>query len=530
MAVDVMPQIIDCLSQKKTFLLSGGAGSGKTYSLVQTLHHIFKNDPRARVACITYTNVAANEIKSRSPYSKLWVSTIHDFLWDNLKGFQKNLVEAVRELITTTALSYSDETPFEQLDFSSVEYKNYRRIEDGIISHDDLLKVAEFMFEKYPLLSKILSDKFDFIFIDEYQDTQKSVINIFLEHTKNNAANRLCLGFFGDKMQSIYETGIVDIQAYVDNGQVFEITKTDNYRCAQSVINILNNIRGDLTQSPAKKNADGSIANKVGRASFIYSNNEFSLDAFKSMPFADGWDFTNPLNTKLLFLTHKLIARRNGWDDILSAYNRNNDMLLGNEPDRLAKHLLKIGNIIFAFQNEQYAQVITSISKRIRSNRDKQEIGALLRSVCTNFTVTIESIINDFHAHRIVLMDDRFNEYITNNHERYDLIKALPVSQVLAYYSYYNDFTPYSTQHGIKGAEFDNVLVVMDNGKWNNYNFKYYFEDTADKVSIVSRTERIFYVCCSRAMESLVVYYQSPTSAILEKAKCLFGEGNIHEM
>jgi len=526
MAVDVIEQITGCLQQKKNFLLSGGAGSGKTYALIQTLHNVYVMDATARVACITYTNVAANEIKKRSPYSRLWVSTIHDFLWDNIKGFQRNLIKTVLGLVSNGIISYSGETPIDQFVISTVEYKNYRKIENGIISHDDLLKVAEYMFAHYPLLSRILCDKFDYILIDEYQDTQAAVRDIFLMHIKKSAAGRLCLGFFGDKMQSIYDTGIVDIQSYVDCGQVTEIVKTDNYRCSKNVIKLLNNIRSDLTQSPAKTNDDGTIANKLGSATFVYSDGDFDLTSFEKTSFAEGWDFTNPLKTKLLFLTHRLIARRNGWDGILSAYS-NNDMLLGDEPDRLARHLLKIGEIISSYRARRYSQVIASISRKIRSNRDKQEIGTLLKNLCADLTKTIEVIINDFNDKRILVADDRLEEYIANNQDRYDNIKVLPVSQVMAYHAYYNDFTPYSTQHGIKGAEFENVLVVMDNGRWNNYNFGYYFEGRTDKESIVRRTERIFYVCCSRAINNLVVYYPSPSNNVLSKAKKLFGESNV---
>jgi DNA helicase-2/ATP-dependent DNA helicase PcrA len=526
MAIDVMTDISDCLINKKNFLLSGGAGSGKTYTLIQTLHSVYKNNSNSRVACITYTNVAADEIKTRSPYSKLWVSTIHDFLWDNIKGFQKNLIKTVHELVSNGTISYSGETPADQLVFSIVEYKNYRRIEDGTISHDDLLKVAEHMFEHYPLLPKILSDKYDFIFIDEYQDTQKAVVNIFLEHIKKKATGLPCLGFFGDKKQSIYDTGIVDIQSYVDNGQVKEIVKTDNYRCSQNVINLLNNIRSDLIQNPAKRNADGSIANRVGNVKFLYSDSEFDLNNFKDTRFADGWDFSDPQKTKLLFLTHRLIAKRNGWEGILSAYS-NNDLLLGDEPDRIAKHLLKLGAILSAYRQGNYSLVIANITKKIRTNEDKRGIGTFLSKISADMTKTIETVIKEFNGKHLLVIDDRLNEYITNNQERYDKIKLLPISQILAYHAYYNSFSPYSTQHGIKGAEFDNVLVVMDNGRWNNYNFKYYFEGTVGKESVVGRTERIFYVCCSRTIENLVVFYPSPTPPIISKAKKMFGEANV---
>ena len=379
--INVMEQISLCLKSKKNFLLSGGAGSGKTYTLIQTLHSVYANDPHSRVACITYTNVAANEIKSRSPYSKLWVSTIHDFLWDVIKGYQKNLLVAVHDLILNDQISYSGETPKDQLLFTIVEYKNYRRLDDGIISHDDLLKVAEYMFEHYPLLSKILCDKYDYIFIDEYQDTQRPVINIFLEYLQRKASGTLCMGFFGDKMQSIYETGIVDIQAYVDSGLVSEIKKIDNYRCSQNVILLLNNLRSDLSQEPAKKGEDGSIKNKIGSAIFLHSTSDFDLSSFKNTNYGRDWNYDNPLETKLLFLTHRLIARRNGWDGILAAW-KNNDMLLGDEPDRLASHLLKIGGIIFHFQERQYDKAIALLNRKIHSIQDKRSISTFLSDVC----------------------------------------------------------------------------------------------------------------------------------------------------
>jgi len=141
--------------------------------------------------------------------------------------------------------------------------------------------------------------------------------------------------------------------------------------------------------------------------------------------------------------------------------------------------------------------------------------------------MTIETIIAAFNNERLLRKDDKLEEYFDNNAERFDAIKGLPLSQVLAYYAYYNEHSPYSTQHGIKGAEFENVLVVMDNGKWNNYNFKYLFEGTAGKESIIQRTERIFYVCCSRAINNLVVYYPSPSPTIIAKAKRWFGESNV---
>lgn len=535
MAGTVIEQINECLDSKTNFLLSGGAGSGKTYTLIQTLRHVFEHDPKARVACITYTNVAANEIKERSPYSKLQVSTIHDFLWLLIKDFQKNLKQTILALIITekerpgSGLVYSGENEVDANSFKSVEYQNYRDIENGIISHDDLLKIANYMFAQYPLLSKILCDKFDYIFIDEYQDTQKAVIEIFLEHITAYAKEKPCIGFFGDRMQSIYDSGIGNIQSFIDGGVVREIKKSDNYRCSTSVIELLNRIRSDIKQEPAKKNADGSIANKKGSAIFIYSQNDFDLDSFKQSKFVTGWNFDDPKHTKVLFLTHRLIARRLGFNDLLASYG-NTDRLLGNEPDKLASHLLNVGGILYHFELKDFAFVIGEIQRRINTNADKQRISSILSGLLANQAMSIEAILDKFDEERFVRKDDRLDEFIENHIDVYNRIKDLPFSQVMAYYTYYNDFSPYSTQHGIKGAEFDNVLVIMDNGKWNNYNFKYYFEKTPPKDTIIQRTERIFYVCCSRAMDNLVVYYPSPTAQVILQAKSLFGESNVHKI
>ena len=86
--------------------------------------------------------------------------------------------------------------------------------------------------------------------------------------------------------------------------------------------------------------------------------------------------------------------------------------------------------------------------------------------------------------------------------------------------------TPFSTQHKTKGAEFDNVLVVLDNGRWNNYNFEKLFIASGDALqeTVVQRTRKIFYVCCTRAKDNLAVYYHNPSEEVLSKAREWFGE------
>src|SRR5690606_27567917 len=94
-----------------------------------------------------------------------------------------------------------------------IQYKEYCRIREGIISHDELLIVAHYLFRKYPKLNDIVKDKYKFLFIDEYQDTSPWVIKILLECFVESKRQNV-IGFFGDAMQSIYDDSIGDLRIY----------------------------------------------------------------------------------------------------------------------------------------------------------------------------------------------------------------------------------------------------------------------------------------------------------------------------
>ena len=88
---DELHQILEHINNRQNFLLSGGAGSGKTYSLVEVIEKVIEENPTAKIACMTFTNAAVKEIESRVNHKNLRVSTIHDFLWDEIKHFQNEI-------------------------------------------------------------------------------------------------------------------------------------------------------------------------------------------------------------------------------------------------------------------------------------------------------------------------------------------------------------------------------------------------------------------------------------------------------
>lgn len=326
--VNELDEIMKIIFKGKNFLLSGGAGSGKTYSLVKTIDMLKNQDKNVSIACITYTNVAAEMIRKRIlDSSKVWVSTIHDFLWENISNYQNELKECLVELVNDESIKCKD-CPIDINYFNNkdIQYKAYLKIRDGIISHDEVLKVSNKMYEKHKILSNILKDKYKFILVDEYQDTSPLVIEILLKYL-NNSEKKNIIGFYGDSMQAIYDGSIGDLEDYINSGEIIEVEKKQNRRNPKKVIELANKIRMDGIQQEASddKNApnmndDGTV--KEGEIKFIYSNDELTIDEIKKSEIFNDWKFDDFKETKELNLTHRLIAKQCDFSEIYDIYDK----------------------------------------------------------------------------------------------------------------------------------------------------------------------------------------------------------------
>ncbi|KQK26418.1 DNA/RNA helicase [Chryseobacterium aquaticum] len=626
-------EIFQSIDEGRNFLLSGGAGSGKTYSLVSVIRQAILENPTAKVACMTYTNAAVKEIEERVNHKNLSVSTIHDFLWDNIKHFQKELKEAIISLandeevsrVSVDDINLIPDNYYDDLE-DGIQYKEYVRVRDGIISHDELLLIANYLFDKYPKLSSIVKDKYQFIFIDEYQDTSKAVVDTFLIHFKKSERKNI-IGFFGDAMQSIYEDGIGNLDEYKgqDADKVKEIPKKQNRRNPQLVINLANKLRTDgITQEPSvdinAPNMVGGVV-KQGNVLFLYSTDGSIEQVEKFLGENYGWDFNNTKQTKELNLTHNLIAGKAGFRSLMDIYDndpiiglktdilnkikdnkKNNrteiaiyeddtfdvvvdkfqlkniqrnlkkDILLadpikaelynqlknklfsdvrkiyinkdaltddkkqdkddenkkGSKRDNLIKHLFKIQNSISLYKNKRYNEFLRGTDYRIhiRNIANKRLLKENIDNLINVGEKTIEEVITDAHEKGISLIDDRLLAFVGKNEYLYNQVKDVKFNEFQKLYEYLEGQTPFSTQHKTKGAEFDNVLVILDNGGWNNYNFEKMFLGTATP-SVIERTQKLFYVCCTRAKENLAVFFHNPNANVITKAKELFGNESV---
>lgn len=609
MALEIIDKIKEQIEAGNNFLISGGAGSGKTYSLMEVIDLIYSLNPLSTIACITFTNIAADEIKHRAKHKNLEVSTIHDFLWNSIKNYQNDLKKSLVALIKQekeekkSGIKYSGEEDItlEYFQDKEINYKDYRKIDAGILWHDDILKISNYMFNTYPLLCDILKDKYEYILIDEYQDTEKQVIDVFLEYLPKSSYKKNVAGFFGDTMQSIYGDRVGNLQEYIDKDLVTEIIKDDNWRCSETVIELLNKIRADGITQKRKRRDDEADKDLSGSVKFIYSNtDEIDFTSIKEHEIFKQLDFDNVAETKELYLTHSLIADKAGFGKIFSIYNNdeiikqvkkiktklkkdnrlseiegktleevlnmqivneaknyknfiednkvlfeknkpvlyedllkvylNTDQLIGDNRDKLITHLKKIQEKIYLYETNQVNEFIKKTDYKILTVDDKVKLKSAIDCIVNKKTETIDNVVNFADEKGIVKKDDNFTNFVKENQYAYQRVKRLPFVEIINLYKFEEDLTPYSTQHGIKGAEFDNVFVILDNGRWNQYNFKYLFEETGEKESVIERTQKMFYVCCSRAKKNLIVFYHKPSDAVLDKAKDWFGSENVQEV
>jgi len=213
----------------------------------------------------------------------------------------------------------------------------------------------------------------------------------------------------------------------------------------------------------------------------------------------------------------------------LSKVYLDKEKLVGDNIDFLIKHLYKIQDLIYFYENNDINSFVRNCDFKIKSVEDKIKLKKLIDNLKDIGRKSISEVIDFADENELIIKDDLIKQFIAENNYLFYRLKDINYEQIINLYRFEQDFTPYSTQHGIKGAEFNNVFVILDNGKWNKYNFKYLFENTAGKESIIERTRKMFYVSCSRAKNNLVVYYSRPTEEVLNKAKEWFREKNLFE-
>lgn len=181
--INIQKDINKYIDEFKSFRFNSGAGAGKTYALIETLKYVSVNKIASakisqKVACITYTNVAVNEIKSRLGNSEtVHVSTIHERLWEIIKGAQPQLLICHKEKICAVINKIDDDLQRSQKAFFFRELDEVQRQEFICFSQ----KTRDFFYKNKKLNSKD--------FVNSYKNNTNINLPVFWGDCVRNVTN-----------------------------------------------------------------------------------------------------------------------------------------------------------------------------------------------------------------------------------------------------------------------------------------------------------------------------------------------------
>ncbi len=563
MKENAFDSIKNCIKNNKSFILEAWAGSWKTYTLIQTIQYLLKEkwfsfaEKWQKIACITYTNIAKKELIERLDYNELIeINTIHEFLWSIISKYQWNLK---KELLIYN-LEFDNEKQVDNLDEIlgkvDITYWNYwRRLKKWEITHEDVIHLSLVLLRKYPRLQKILLSKFPYFFIDEYQDTFTDIVNILLEILTNNK-NVFFLWFFWDFMQKIYQDNRV---WRIENDNLEKIQKIENYRSWKKIVKLINKVRyiNDDLKQESRKEYDWEVE-------FYYSNSGISeIDKYNTLKKKLWWSFSsNPKENKILVLTNKKIANDLWFENLLLIFTHRygrfwNEILNQRDNAYIDFFLNKIEKIIYYYENKNYLEFFNLFWKedfKINKLEDRKILKSLilwLKDIRNK--ETIWNVLNYIYDNKILEKTQRiilFENYLLKEFEEEEKIQrqeknnklkedlmSLNYNEVINYNNYIENKTPYSTQHWTKWAEYDNVLLVIDdNHRWYKYrwfdklvSWKILNKDDKKALENQERLLNLLYVSVSRAKKKLVTLYLSNLDTDwLNWWKNIFWEDNIH--
>ena len=280
---DLRGVMSECLNldNPKSFFLFAGAGSGKTRALVEAMKKFrekyrqkFRLSAR-KVAVITYTNAARDEIKDRTSYDSIFaVSTIHSFVWGLIQSYHKDIRKWLRHNLemeieileekqkkgragtkAATDRAIHIESKNKRLDrLDSIKYFTYNPNGENIgknsLNHTEVIGVAADFLTNKPLMQRILIRKYPVLLIDESQDTQKDLVDAFFT-VQSAHSGEFCLALFGDTMQRIYSDGKTGLDEAVPD-EWAKPAITVNHRCPKRIVRLINTIRAGMQMVRSK--------------------------------------------------------------------------------------------------------------------------------------------------------------------------------------------------------------------------------------------------------------------------------------
>ena len=544
-------------------LVIAGAGSGKTKVLTYKIAHLIDNCGVKpwNILAITFTNKAANEMKERvqsligDAINDIWLGTFHSICVKILRKFidrlgydssfaifdtadQKTLVKKCLKELDIDSKIFTEKSIINEIsnaknmmakpddyllrnkgDYRKEKigkvYSLYQRKlkENNAVDFDDIINLTiDLLIENNDIL-EYYSDKFKYILVDEYQDTNKSQFKLVSILAKKN----MNIMVVGDNDQGIYSFRGADISNILNFEKDFAGTKIvkleQNYRCTGNILKVANEVIKNNTTKYDKKlwteNDDGEVPfiytgkDEYDEASFvtkkieeIKGNDNFKYSDFavlyrmnaqsraiedifmrEGIPYkiVGGLKFYERKEIKDIIAYLRLIANQN---DNLSLVR------IINEPNR------GIGAVSLNKVEELAVENETSMYNIIK-NADKY-----IPRIQAENTVEAETRIQNLEEF-LTVVGEFEEEYAENGLN--DFLQTLSLSSDVDKLDDNEDKVTLMTLHSAKGLEYPVVFLVgVEDGIFPG-------EQSATTIEGLEEERRLFYVGITRAKKILFI-------------------------
>lgn len=522
------------ISINEPFKVCAGPGAGKTHWLINHIKNVVSNshklDVVKKVACITYTNVGADTIISRLNIGNdiVEVCTIHSFLYANvIKPYVHLIAEdfelKIEELVVIDDSNFKSEGTAKivlqrigksWLDakiylkglesarwrYENHEFKHYKPDypqsyftkkgkryvgndyymefkrwlwSGGYMSFDDILYFSYILLSRFPNIYKLISARYPYVFVDEFQDTIPFVVDLLTQL----GAEGVIVGVVGDKAQSIYDFLGATVQQFdnfaVPGMQEYEIR--GNKRSTKQIIDLLNIVRTDFSQDWLN-GLEGMMPELlVGDMLICYQQSieKSGTDDIQSLAFQN--------------ILANSMRKKNGVREVENIL----EMDFDSKPERqmLIKALIKA--VEYARMND----LRNAWHQLDIINRDRSITIVALRRLLDGYKDFKDGSLMDFYNFinnglqiKMPKIVGKSLKDFYNNHTYIDT--ALGVK-------YGDSNNKHKTIHKSKGEEYDNVFVILK--EENDIEFLLSPDLNGNNA------HRVYYVASSRAMKRLFI-------------------------
>lgn len=423
------------------------------------------------------------------------------------------------------------------------------------LNHSEVIKLTSHFLRSKPVMQSILVSRYPFLLIDESQDTNKDLIDAFFV-VQAAHKEHFALGLLGDMMQRIYSDGKEGLGQGLPSDWATP-AKLLNHRCPKRIVALINNIRNPVDrqqQQPRTDSVEGYVRLFILPNDLADKPAAERAIALRMAAITSDEKWADPKGYKSLTLEHRMAARRMGFLDVFTplypVQSFSTGLLDGSLPavrffseevlplvnahrrgDRFAVARIArqssplLSADVLRASSDQQAQLrsataaIDDLMALWNGGADPSLLSVLRSTAQTNLFAIPEILqpqVSPGSASDALDLGEDIED-VDLPSERDAAVEAFlnaPFSQIEPYKTYVTGNAHFDTHQGVKGREFERVMVIMDDSEARGFMFKYenLFSGNAGTSSSTASTRRLFYVTCSRAMKSLalVAYSTSP--------------------